>query len=535
MRFLLIALSAVLTGLCFTFHQVGFLSILTVIPLLYAVLKEAEKDKKPFRFYGYGYMWGAIFYACVFYWFAYQYPLEYLGFTTGEAIAYVALSWFGSGLLLSVVLALWIFFTGLFVRTRLCKKRQWLFIPFTSCLYVIIEYLFTLGPLATPWARLAVTQQSNISGIQTSSVFGSYFISFIIISVNAALAYGLYELTKNKNKKTALICLISAASLFFGNMGAGGILYAVDKTKTAAVDTYITAAAYQSNNVSGRTKTGSVVEVMDAFLADAEEEINRSGADLIVMPEGCFSIDIKKYPSLEEKLLDFCKTHSVVIIFGCYEYADDGFYNVTYCASHDGTLSGPYRKQHPVPFGEFTPVRDILLKIMPFLEDVTDIGDELSAGTESVVFDSNIGKIGSFICFDSAFEQIGYEQTAKGAVLLTESTNDSWWMDSAQLYEHNGHAVLRAVESRKFIVRSATAGYSTVISAEGEILSGVTPLTKGFAVFTVTPRSDISFYHKTPYLFPAVCLSVIICGFIWAVIYKKHYVSKNIDGKPLQN
>ena len=62
MRFLLIFISAVLTGLCFAFYKVGFLAIFTVIPLFYVILTEAEKDKKPFRFYGYGYLWGGVFF-----------------------------------------------------------------------------------------------------------------------------------------------------------------------------------------------------------------------------------------------------------------------------------------------------------------------------------------------------------------------------------------------------------------------------------------------------------------------------------------
>ena len=170
---------------------------------------------------------------------------------------------------------------------------------------------------------------------------------------------------------------------------------------------------------------------------------------------------------------------------------------------------------------------------MPFLKDVTNIGDELSAGRESVVFDSTLGKLGAFICFDSAFEGIGYEETAKGATVLTESTNDSWWMDSIQLYQHNGHAILRAVEGRRYVVRSSAAGYSTVISPEGEIISGVQPLTAGFATAEIAPREDLSFYHKTPYLFPALCLSAVLGGFVWAVIYKKRGISKNNDGKVL--
>ena len=532
MRFLFIALSAVLTGLCFTFYKAGFMAVFTVIPLFYVILSEAEKNKKPIRFYGYGYMWGVLFYASIFYWFAYQYPLEYLGFSKGEAVAYVALSWVGSGMLLSVVLAFWIFLTGLFVRTKLCKKRPYLFIPVTSCLYVIFEFLFTLGPLATPWARLAVTQQSNIPGIQTASVFGSYFISFIVISVNAALAYGIYEFKKNKNKKTALICLICSASLFFGNMGAGGILYAADKSITDGLPHY-SAGSYQSNIVSGRSET-SFTELFDAFLQESEKLINENGTKLIVMPEGVFSTAVTPDGKTGKTLLQFSKENNVVVVFGCFEYEGDDLYNVTYCVSPDGTFSGPYRKQHPVPFGEFTPAGDLLLKVMPFLEDVTDVGSEVRAGRESTVFDSSVGKLGSFICFDSAFESIGYEQTNKGAVVLTESTNDSWWMDSAQLYEHNGHAVLRAVESRKYLVRSASAGYSTVISPQGEIIADVKPLTAGFASAEIANRTDTSFYHKTPYLFPVLCLSVALGGFIWAVIYKKRATSKNIDGKDLQ-
>lgn len=532
MRFLLIIASAVLTGLCFAFCKAGFLALFTVIPLFYVILKEAEKDRKPFRFYGYGYLWGGIFYACIFFWFIYQYPLEYLGFSKGEAIAYVALSWFGSGLILSVVLALWPFLTGLFVKTKLCKKRPWLFIPFTSCLYVIVEYLFTLGPLATPWARLAVTQQSNIFGIQSASLFGSYFISFIIISVNAALAYGLYEFIKSKNKKTALICIISAVSLFFCNMGVGGILYAADKSITDSLPHY-SAASFQSNIVSGRSET-TFAEQFDRFLEASKELIDENGTKLIVMPEGVFQTAVKADGQVGKTLLKFSTENDVVIVFGCFEYEGDDLYNVTYCVSPDGTFSGPYRKQHPVPFGEFTPAKDILLKIMPFLEDITDVGSEVCAGKESVVFDSSIGKLGSFICFDSAFEQIGFEQTANGAVILTESTNDSWWMDSVQLYEHNGHAVLRAVESRKYVVRSASAGYSTVISPQGEIIADVQPLTAGFAEADVANRADMSFYHKTPYLFPSLCLSVVLGGFIWAVTVKKRSVSKNNDGKYLQ-
>lgn len=519
-RFLLLTVSAILTGLCFAWYKAGFIVLFSLVPMFLVLLAEADgQSRNPLRFYGHGYYWGAVMFATVFQWFRYQYPLEYLGFNRLEAVGYVALSWFGSGLILSVLLALFHFFTGLFLRTSLCRGRRYLLIPFSAACYVLIEFLFTLGSLATPWARLAVTMQSNIFFIQTASVFGSYFISSLIVAVNASLALAVYSLVTRKDRRLRIACFSVAVGIFLTNTACGALLYAADKK--AESGERVTAAALQGNIISGRTRIG-VQETIDLFLERSADEVRENGASLIVMPEGCFNIDLKNSPLTEERLRDFSRENDVVIIIGAYEYGDDELYNVTWCISPDGTVSGPYRKQHPVPFGEFTPARKMILTLFPFLEDVTSLGDDLSAGGESVVFDSTLGRLGAFICFDSAFENIGFEETAKGAVLLTESTNDSWWMDSAQLYEHNGHAVLRAIEARRYYVRSSAAGYSTVIDARGVILDDVPALTAGFASADAVLRDDVSFYHKTPYLFPSVCAMTVVSLFAAALIYKKH-------------
>ncbi|MBO4421911.1 MAG: apolipoprotein N-acyltransferase [Clostridia bacterium] len=525
--YLIIAVSAVLTGLCFTWYNVGFAVLFTVIPFFYVLLRDAEKEKNPFRFYAYGYVWGAFFYASIFYWFIYQYPLDYLGLSKLEAVGFVFLTCIGTGLLLSVILALWPFLTVLFIRSRLCREHGWLFIPFTACLYVLTEFAFTLGPFAVPWAKLAVTWQSNIFSIQSASLFGSYFISFIIIVINASLAYGLYRLFSHKSKRALPVCAAVSAALFLSNMGVGAILYRADERITDELPKY-TASALQGNMISGKANPG-VDATADLFLSMAKDEIEACGSKLIVMPEGCFAEDVDKDPQLLQKLKDFSAQNDVILIFGCYEHTSDGkFYNSTWCVSPDGSMTGPYRKQHPVPFGEFTPGKEIILKVLPFLEDLTEIGGDLDAGTESTVFDSTLGKAGSFICFDSAFEQIGFEQTRSGATVLTESTNDSWWYDSAQLYQHNGHAILRAVEGRRYVVRSSSAGYSTVIDSRGNILAGVDALTAGLATADVAGRSDLSFYHKTPYLFVSVSAVFALSCFAAAAVYKKRTKSAKL-------
>ena len=50
------------------------------------------------------------------------------------------------------------------------------------------------------------------------------------------------------------------------------------------------------------------------------------------------------------------------------------------------------------------------------------------------------------------------------------STNDSWYNDSAAIDQHYGHAVFRAIENRKGIVRAAATGRSGLIDAYGKSL-----------------------------------------------------------------
>ena len=520
MSLILVIASALITGLCFAFYEVGFIAYFSLIPLFYLMLKGATENKNPVKMYFTGYLWGFVFHAAVFYWFAYQYPLEYLGFSTGEAIGYVALTWFGIGAILSFVLALWQLAFALFAKSRLYKERKWLFIPFVSSLYIVFEFIFTLGPLASPWTRLALTQQAYAAGLQTASLFGSYFLSFLIVFVNACLAYGFYVWKDTKEKKPLAVCASVALGAVLLNYAAGAALYFADRSYAKDLPSY-SASALQGNIVSGRSESGGPWETLEMFLSMAEDDIEEHGTKLTVLPEGCFSLYLEYNEAFENELKKFSEKHGIVILISCYQHDEENrLYCVMWCVSPDGSVTGPYRKQHPVPFGEFTPCRELILKIFPFIEDVTSLGDDLSAGTENVVMDSALGGIGGFICLDSAFEMIGVGSVRGGAEILFEASNDSWWMDSRQLDEHNGHAILRAIETRRCVIRSTSAGRSTVINSRGEVLASVKALTSGTANAEVYNRTDLSFYAKCPYLFLSLC---VLCSFTlicFAAVYE---------------
>lgn len=78
------------------------------------------------------------------------------------------------------------------------------------------------------------------------------------------------------------------------------------------------------------------------------------------------------------------------------------------------------------------------------------------------------------ICYESIYGEYVTEYSRKGANLFAIITNDGWWDDTPGYKQHLAYASLRAIENRKWIVRSANTGISAVIDDNGEILEKTT-------------------------------------------------------------
>ena len=85
--------------------------------------------------------------------------------------------------------------------------------------------------------------------------------------------------------------------------------------------------------------------------------------------------------------------------------------------------------------------------------------------------ETSFGKIAPIVCYESVFSEFVAEQSRLGAELLCVITNDGWWKDTPGYKQHFSFARLRAIENRKWLVRSANTGKSGVISATGRIIS----------------------------------------------------------------
>lgn len=102
--------------------------------------------------------------------------------------------------------------------------------------------------------------------------------------------------------------------------------------------------------------------------------------------------------------------------------------------------------------------------------DLGGIKGGLSAGDEPINLISKSGqKIGPVICFESVFGNHVRQLVENGAQYIAVLTNDGWWKGASGIWQHFGYSRIRAIETRRSVVRSANTGISGIIDQRGDI------------------------------------------------------------------
>lgn len=452
------------------------LSYLSFIPVfLMEWLKEGGEEKHPYRWaYGRGFLFFYAYGLVTFYWFVELYPLDFISVTKIEALGIVALGWFGLSLLQTLVAAF------LFVLLRLIQRKAkpsaWIMIPVTASFYALFEFLQTLTWAGVPWGKLAMGQAGMLPFIQSVSLFGPYFLAFLIVFVNGCLAFAFQAFLK-KDKKSALAWCLTGVLLFAGNLAFG----LVRLSGEASGEEPVKVAAIQGN-VSSKEKWDIELSAMNMQrYLDLSAEAAEAGAEIVVWPESALPFTLYEGGATAQRLASVSRLGHCYLFAGAFQQKDGNSYNAIYCINKEGNYSQTvYAKQHLVPFGEYVPWREFFQIVFPPLSRISPAQDEFTPGEDSAVFLTEYGKVGSLVCFDSIYEALARQSVRDGAEILFISTNDSWFGDSPAVWQHERHAVLRAVENGRYVVRAANTGVSAVISDRGEILTELDPLVTGY-------------------------------------------------------
>ena len=125
-----------------------------------------------------------------------------------------------------------------------------------------------------------------------------------------------------------------------------------------------------------------------------------------------------------------------------------------------------YTKRHPVPFGEYIPLRKLALKIS---SKVNLVQRDMVAGRGNGLLSGGPFPIGDVICFEVAYDSLVRSSVRAGAQFLVIQTNNATFGHTAETYQQLAMSQLRAVEHARAVAQVSTTGVSAVIGPDGGI------------------------------------------------------------------
>jgi apolipoprotein N-acyltransferase len=494
-RGLLYFLSGLLAALPVSFTQLSFLAFFSFVPALLLLFSDLLAPALPHRartYYTYGMAFCMGYFMMTFHWFISLYPLDFVGgMTPFLAILVIISACVGLPLLQSLGFAFLFCLLALISRTRPVRRFPLLLPLLFACGWVTLAYTQTLTWAGVPWgAQLALSQHQNLLVVSSASFFGSYFVTFVIAAVNALMACAVLA-ARGKQPRTERIMALTALGFFLCNLGLGMLAHFLpqETSGTARV-------AVLQGNIGSADKWSGQIDALSVYrqlaLDAAAEE-----AEIMVWPETALPYNLKGDGYSLARIKEIAKDTGAIQIVGAFYYEEGQRYNALYLFTPDGNMSETlYRKQHLVPFGEYVPMEAVIRTLLPFLAnlDMLQDGSTMVPGKGPALFETAHGSLGGLICFDTIYESLARKSVAAGAELLVIGTNDSWFFDSAAVYQHNGQAVLRAIENGRAVARAANTGISSVISAKGEILDLLPPLVDGQVTEAVTLSAQKTLY-----------------------------------------
>jgi len=242
-------------------------------------------------------------------------------------------------------------------------------------------------------------------------------------------------------------------------------------------------------------------------------KLEGAGADLIVWTETAFPYLMPRNLWHEPRVgirSDFKDGRMVPrfttpLIFGAMTYdvddrgapVDRDPYNTAIMMDPSGAFTGRFDKQFLVMFSEHIP----LVETFPWLRKVLPrASGNLTPGKETKVFtfkarDGREVRAVPMICFEDIISHFSVKAGRKHPNLLVNITNDAWFGNTSEPWEHLALSVYRTVETRATLVRAVNTGVSAVVDPTGRITAqtyAVDPL--------VTPRPADSLLAAAPLL-----------------------------------
>ena len=356
------------------------------------------------------------------------------------------------------------------LRSRARRGRP---LPMVLVAPVIMVAFESLVPFIFPW-YLAITQAWVTPVIQVAELTGPVGVTALLLIANGAL-YDVITSTDRRRRvlAPAAAALIVAAAVVFGFIR----IHQVEATRARAPHIHV---GLVQGNIPFDEKGYKRRDLAPRQLANLQRvsaDLERQGADLVVWSESSYPFGIprdQKDDFPPQAVGRVRRGFTVPLVFGAITEPSDPdtppFNSALYLDS-GGHFAGRFDKIFLLVFGEYIP----LYHQLPWLRKILpkNVG-ELSRGKKVTTFPFTVkGKsfqLGPLICYEDILPELTRRLARLHPDLLVNITNDAWFGDTSEPWEHLALSVFRAVETRTDLVRSVNTGVSAFVDSTGKVM-----------------------------------------------------------------
>ena len=386
-------------------------------------------------------------------------------------------------------------------------------------LWTAFEYLHLNWDLSYPWLTLGNAFSNSTSLIQWYEYTGALGGSLWVLVVCSVIYAGLSKMIHDGADLKSQIVRMGALALLI----IAPIILSIQLIPNKTNDDTINVVVVQPNIDPYTEKFGgmSARDQIERFTELADTQINDE-TDFVVGPETFIPYNLWLKTLTEdggykhlESYIKSKKSQPVLIagMNGITEYGEGDTASITARTLKNGLVVDYFNSALQIEIGQnpqYYHKSKLVLGVekMPFpalfkpLQDVIfDLGGTTgSLGTQDTrtVFSNQSNKaiVAPVVCWESVYGEFVGDYINKGANIIFIVTNDGWWEDTPGYKQHLSYARLRAIETRRHIVRCANTGISCFIDPAGDITQPTNWWEPACIKSTVGLNDELTFYTK---------------------------------------
>ena len=342
-----------------------------------------------------------------------------------------------------------------------------------AVIWVALEMIAARLFSGFPWNLLGASQFQLLPLIQIASVTGIYGVSFLVVWTSLSLLSAARVILARPTLRSAWVAeIIPPLAVLVVIFGFG-----FKKIGQAPVsDRELNVALVQPS-------------IPQTLIWDPKENTNRfrqvialteralaGKPDLLIWPEAAVPNLLRYDQAAFQSVTGLARSNRVWMIVGADDAEprlgtpdpdDADYFNSSFLVNPEGELVTTYRKCNLVIFGEYVP----LTRWLPFVKYLTPITGGFTPGGKPVPFELGDRRVktASLICFEDVFPQLVREYVDADTDFLVNLTNDGWFGESAEQWQHAASAIFRAVENGLPLVRCCNNGLTCWVDSCGRL------------------------------------------------------------------